>query len=1272
MADVATLTIELDAEGAISEAQRYEDQLEAMTGASERARRSSFGLGQAMRDAAEKTIDLGAEVGDVVRAAARGHQFNLLTEHATDGLNELQHHMRDIGTRQEVMVTANTVAAIDEVNDAVSAIGQKRAAFEVEVEPSSLAAAVNSTQSVIDDLAGTPIQLELDLQMAERALAEFRAKVEEPVELTVVRDPQQAQLFGWQDDASRAADEVDKIADNFEKVQDKVEKSTESLKELRRVQDKVLGDFSEAERSALMQRSDPYAGFYQDRFETNEFVRGSRIEEEAEAGRKAAEAFVAAQEEVYQREMLRIKVAIAQGLLTPQEAQDQARAAAVAYNEELLTKIESGPGLRSIFDASEFAPPEGYEAFIKGTVANLKEIPAAAGPAFTGLSRLNNGLVTVIRNATGTNVVMAQLIDTLGTYAVGSVGKMTAWLAGLAALAYAFKKMTEESREARREHEKQIETLDQLAEARLNELDPGRSFAAPLEAGREDEADFQRRLDTVRRLIAEKERELTSLRLAPGGARPDGDIGLFGEAAERRLQEYREELEKLEGQLEAVREKQQELRQQEFNRGQESIDDLRLQADANERLAEAYKLGEDAVRSVQAELERERLVREAVANVTETQIDTARREANELADSIENRQRENDKLEEKLRLTREINAMTAQVQEQDRDITVDTSRAAELSQLGLDLSPMEQAIRRQEELTDAIAQGGAAVDAVNNYWDDYAARQNAAMTASEGNAAAAAEMAQRLQDLTRATSSLGEAERNRQAAGSLLSGYRRQTDALLRMNAAMREGEQAASELSREQFVANAVLEAQAKLTFDTEEEWQKFEAALREVAGEYYDAKAAADAFNASLEDQMDTVRKISTAISLLSFAGQLMGDTEGGAEIRGIASGAAQGAAIGTAIAPGVGTAIGAGLGAIGGFFGSRSDEREERRRLQRELEAALEQQAQLRRQLTFEAEQRGLALGGDDPNARRRALVSQQAFEILNLPTAEEVGTGAANAYRNIVQFLQEQELALFDLAEETRKGVEAAEEQIRIAEEQLAEAQKLVREYERSVERLDSFLENLAVSEPTLSPTQRLDEARTQFEALYELAQGGDVTAAESLPQAARALLDASREFNASGAGFQQDFQFVQEALTSVADAFRDRITEEQATIDKLEEQIQAQRDTITALQEGFDQAHADALAAFDQAWRIFLLQRDSQPGDPLGDGVNKDRDNDGDGGSKEREGVEDGKNDGADISPSSIIAMSESMDFVASSIVEAIQQSTREIIRAVEEQSGAKV
>lgn len=91
-------------------------------------------------------------------------------------------------------------------------------------------------------------------------------------------------------------------------------------------------------------------------------------------------------------------------------------------------------------------------------VDRLRQSGVVASGSF---NQLNSALRSLAVQATGVNPVMARLATTLGGFAIGSV-MMTGILAGIAALAAGYRKLTEDSRNAREEAERLRGVLDKL------------------------------------------------------------------------------------------------------------------------------------------------------------------------------------------------------------------------------------------------------------------------------------------------------------------------------------------------------------------------------------------------------------------------------------------------------------------------------------------------------------------------------------------------------------------------------------------------------------------------------------------------------------------------------------------------------------------------------------------------------------------------------------------------------------------------------------------
>lgn len=143
-----------------------------------------------------------------------------------------------------------------------------------------------------------------------------------------------------------------------------------------------------------------------------------------------------------------------------------------------------------------------------------------------------------------------------------------------------------------------------------------------------------------------------------------------------------------------------------------------------------------------------------------------------------------------------------------------------------------------------------------------------------------------------------------------------------------------------------------------------------------------------------------------------------------------------------------------------------------------------------------------------------------------------------------------LAALELAHAYEKQRYEADLAARAIEEQLTDVRRVAQS-------LTEF--NRSLTYMGASPAQTLAGRRSEFEMLAALAQGGDRTAAASLPEAARAFLDASRGYSASGMGFQRDLALVQDIIGGLAEQYTDEQT-------LLEQQLEELRNISEVLAE----------------------------------------------------------------------------------------------------------
>lgn len=236
----------------------------------------------------------------------------------------------------------------------------------------------------------------------------------------------------------------------------------------------------------------------------------------------------------------------------------------------------------------------------------------------------------------------------------------------------------------------------------------------------------------------------------------------------------------------------------------------------------------------------------------------------------------------------------------------------------------------------------------------------------------------------------------------------------------------------------------------------------------------------------------------------------------------------------------------------------------------EAAAQQIAALDAQIAAEearAAEEAAAITAQITAIRDAATVATTAIdtEISGLQSALDAQLTAIDAQRDAVSALLQVQ----------RAALQTAESQLTVARS--------------AFDALTEFGRSLLVSEAAgASPLDRLAAASARFDELRALAAGGDAGAAQALPEAARALLEASKGVNASGAGFQRDFARVQEAVATLGRQFggeTDRLTAQVESLRQLVASSEAQVATLETLRDTLRDstgAQIDALRAQKEA------------------------------------------------------------------------------------------
>lgn len=198
-----------------------------------------------------------------------------------------------------------------------------------------------------------------------------------------------------------------------------------------------------------------------------------------QAGADAANALVAGLEQQFARRQAEIKEELARGFLTPAEAEAEGREAAKAFNAGVLSTIER-VGAAGGFAAGQGTPtadqpgPAGYVAL----AGKLKDVGDAAGGAATGGVRsLIRSLSSLAATELGVRGGLGSMTGVLAQMALGATVTLGV-VAGLAAIAYGFRKLEEAAERARQRVKDSQDALKEASEARAAQLAEANPLAA--------------------------------------------------------------------------------------------------------------------------------------------------------------------------------------------------------------------------------------------------------------------------------------------------------------------------------------------------------------------------------------------------------------------------------------------------------------------------------------------------------------------------------------------------------------------------------------------------------------------------------------------------------------------------------------------------------------------------------------------------------------------------------------------------------------------------
>lgn len=177
---------------------------------------------------------------------------------------------------------------------------------------------------------------------------------------------------------------------------------------------------------------------------------------------KAAKEVTDALTKQFDADSARVKEGLARGLLTKQQARQAGIDAGKEFNAGVLSQLDALG--KTGLNAGNSAAYRELASSLKTVGAEAQAVGGHSLSGAGGLSRLRLEMTTMVRRLLDLNPALAQFTNILGGMALGSV-TMIAVLGGVAALGFAYEKLTEKTRKAREEHERLVKAATESFKA---------------------------------------------------------------------------------------------------------------------------------------------------------------------------------------------------------------------------------------------------------------------------------------------------------------------------------------------------------------------------------------------------------------------------------------------------------------------------------------------------------------------------------------------------------------------------------------------------------------------------------------------------------------------------------------------------------------------------------------------------------------------------------------------------------------------------------------
>jgi phage-related minor tail protein len=257
-----------------------------------------------------------------------------------------------------------------------------------------------------------------------------------------------------------------------------------------------------------------------------------------------------------------------------------------------------------------------------------------------------------------------------------------------------------------------------------------------------------------------------------------------------------------------------------------------------------------------------------------------------------------------------------------------------------------------------------------------------------------------------------------------------------------------------------------------------------------------------------------------------------------------------------------------------------------------------AQSQMQAKFDA----LGVAMPQTNAEFEALVENMDTSTQPMKDLQNALLALAPAFGQMTsaadQAAQQAAQTAQEAAQAQASAIQSALQDVQTAYDNQTQAiQSTIDSLQQFIKTIGDFKNSLALGDlSTLTPEQKYQQAKQQFESVSSAAAGGDTTAQGQLTQAAQDFLTASRDYNASNTGYAADYEEVQKALDANTSAAEQQLTMAQQTLAADQQMVQGILDLNQTTQ-----SLADALKAYFAA-QVAAGQAASGTSGSLGTGL----------------------------------------------------------------------